>query len=159
MNKKMVSVMLIFLIAGFSAGYLHFLISTKLRTTETCTASVVVFHKGIQANFTFDFMYNKQKKNGVVSVSGRLHQTNRFEGTIRRDISYTWAENRNTYKFLSASISKIDNAETLPDDVIATVLPAFYVYANKEVNYSIKAQGNSGFLFTVGKRPLFICAH
>lgn len=156
-TKRMAVLILIFLIIGFSIGCLYALIVTKFRTTETCTASVVVFHKEVQANFTLDFMYNKKKQSGIVSISGSFHQRNRAEGTIRRDISYSWIENKNTYHLLSTNIDKIENVETLPDEVIATVLPAFYVYPNKKVNYSIKSQGNSGFLFTVGKRPIFIC--
>jgi len=119
---------------------------------------MIVFHKETQANITFDFMYNKEKRNGIVSVSGSYLENSHPEGTIRRDISFTWTENHGTYNFLSSGINKIDSLETLPDKVIATLLPGFYVYPDKSITYSIHPQGSQGFLFTIGKRPLFFCS-
>ena len=157
MTKKRVSLLIIFLFAGFGFGYLYLMVTTHSRTAETCTAVVVVFNKDAQANLTLDFMYNRRTHSGIVSVSGRYRHPNYMEDTIRRDVAYTWVENKNTFHLLSTNINKVDNVESLPEDVIATVLPAFYVYPNRRVNYAIQPQGSSSFLFSVGKRPLFVC--
>ncbi|EDH3560280.1 hypothetical protein GCR30_14635 [Salmonella enterica] len=49
--------------------------------------------------------------------------------------------------------------ETLSDAVIETVLPDFYVYPGKSISYTILTQGHRGFMFTIGKRPIFFCTH
>lgn len=103
-------------------------------------------------------MYNREAKRGVISVSGGYMEDNKPTETIRRDVSYTWTENRHSYHFTSTMVNKVDSIETATDEVIATVLPDFYVYPNKEINYSIRPQGKNGFLFVIGKRPLFLCA-
>jgi len=158
MTKKRASLFLFFLFAGLAFGYLYLMVTTNIRAAETCTAVVVVFNKDAQANLTLDFMYNRRTLSGIVSVSGRYRHPDYPEGTIRRDVAYTWVENKNTFHLLSTNINKVDNVESLPEDVIASVLPAFYVYPDKRVNYAINQQGSSSFLFSVGKRPLFICS-
>ncbi|MDV5356009.1 hypothetical protein HF650_08830 [Kosakonia sp. SMBL-WEM22] len=158
MTKKRISLLIFFLSAGLAFGYLYLKAIAKLRAAETCSAMVVVFNKDAQANLTLDFMYNRRTLSGIVSVSGRYRHPNHPEGTIRRDVAYTWVENKNTFQLLSTNINKVDNVESLPDDVIATIMPAFYVYPNRQINYAIKRQGGSSFLFSVGKRPLFVCS-
>ncbi|KIS43110.1 hypothetical protein [Kosakonia radicincitans] len=157
-NKKTILFSFIFLIAGAIVGYLYYLFVASSGYTETCSASVIVYHKNVQANFTLDFMYNREAKRGVVSVSGGYMEDNKPTETIRRDVSYTWTENRRSYHFTSTAVNKVDSIETSTDNVIASVLPDFYVYPNKEINYSIRPQGKNGFLFVIGKRPLFLCA-
>ncbi|MCZ3382412.1 MULTISPECIES: hypothetical protein [Kosakonia] len=159
MTKKAIFFLSLFFISvGIVAGFFYYSLLIKNRSAESCSASMIVFHKETQANITFDFMYNKEKRNGIVSVSGSYLENSHPEGTIRRDISFTWTENHGTYNFLSSGINKIDSLETLPDKVIATVLPGFYVYPDKSITYSIHPQGSQGFLFTIGKRPLFFCS-
>lgn len=157
-KTKLTYFALVFLTAGAATAYVSLTLSSKRQYTDQCTASVIVFYKDIQANMTLDFMYNQKKQNGVISISGSYTQNNRSLGTIRRDISYAWTENKDTYNFISTRVNKFENIETLSDDRIAMVLPDFYVYPDKRINYSIQTQGDNGFLFIIGKRPIFYCA-
>lgn len=158
-SKKTALFSFVFLIAGAIASYLYYLIAVSADYTDTCSASIIVFHKNTQANLTLDFMYNKDAQRGVISVSGGYMDENKPTGTIRRDVYYTWTENQRSYHFTSTAINKVESIETSADEIIATVLPDFYVYPNKQISYSIRPQGKNGFLFTIGKRPLFFCAH
>ena len=38
------------------------------------------------------------------------------------------------------------------------ILPDFFLYPKKNLNYSITQQGPRGFMFSVGKRPIFYCS-
>lgn len=157
-KTKIIYLAFVFLVTGAAAIYLSLTLSSRRQYTGECTASVVVFYKDIRANMTFDFMYNEKKQTGVISISGNYSQNNHFQGTIRRDVSYVWTENKDTYNFISTRVNKFENIETVPDELIAMVLPDFYVYPDKRINYTIQTQGESGFLFLIGKRPLFYCA-
>lgn len=148
----------VFLATGIAATYLYLKLSSAREHTDECSASVVIFHKDTRANITFDFMYNQKKQTGVVSISGNYVQNNQPKGTIRRDVSYAWTENKDAYNFISTRVNKFENIETVPDDLIASVLPDFFVYPDKRINYLIQNQGDNGFLFLVGKRPIFYCA-
>jgi hypothetical protein len=145
----------------FTAGALtswlyHFRLAEK-HDTQACSASVVVFYENVRANLTLDFMYTLEKKTGVVAVNGTLYKDDKLSGAIRRDVSYVWTENKDSFHFTSVSIHKI-NDESLSDEIIADVLPDFYIYPNKKLNYTILKQGPKGFLFSVGKRPVFFCS-
>lgn len=157
-KTKIAYLAFVFLVTGAAATYLSLTLSSRRQYAEECTASVVVFYKDIRANLSFAFMYNQKKRAGVISVSGNYIQNNQPKGTIRRDVSYAWTENKDTYNFISTRINKFENIETVPDNLIAMVLPDFYVYPDKRINYSIQTQGADGFLFLIGKRPLFYCA-
>jgi len=157
-KTKITYLAFVFLVAGIVVTYLSLTLSSRRQYTGECSASVVVFYKEIRANMMLDFMYNERKQNGVISVSGNYTQGNHLKGTIRRDVSYAWTENKDTYNFISTRINKFENIETVPDELIALVLPDFYVYPDRRINYSIQTQGENGFLFLIGKRPLFYCA-
>lgn len=157
-KTKLTYLAFVFFVTAVAVTYLSLMLSSKRQYTGECTASVVVFNNDVRANINLAFMYNEKKQNGVISVSGSYMQNNQPKGTLRRDISYTWTENKNTYNFLSTRITKFANIETVSDEIIATVLPDFYVYPDKRINYSIQTQGDGGFLFLIGKRPLFYCA-
>lgn len=157
-NRKTLLFSCLFLMIGAAVGYIYYLFADSANYTETCSASVIVYHKNVQANFTLDFMYNKEAKRGVVSVSGGYMEDSKPTETIRRDVSYQWTENRHAYHFTSTAVNKVDSIETATDEIIATVLPDFYVYPDKQINYSIRSQGKNSFLFVIGKRPLFLCA-
>ncbi|URA05589.1 hypothetical protein [Escherichia fergusonii] len=103
-------------------------------------------------------MYSLEKQQGVVAVSGNYLQDDKPKGIIRRDVSYDWTENQDVYHLHSTKIDKYEGMETLPDALLASILPDFYVYPNENVSYSILNQGERGFLFTIGKRSLFYCA-
>ncbi len=157
-NKKTTIFSFLFLITGAIVSFLYYLVTTSLNNANTCSASVIVFHNKVQANFTLDFMYNKDAKRGVVSVSGGYLENNKPTGTIRRDVYYSWTANQHAYHLTSTAITKVGNIETTADEIIATMLPDFFVYPDKQISYSILPQGKNGFLFTIGKRPLFFCA-
>lgn len=115
--------------------------------------SLVVFHKNARANITLNYMYSLKNQNGIVAVSGTYIEDNKLKGRIRRDVAYNWTENQDSYHLHSSRINKFEIIETLPDDLLADILPDFYVYPDKDVSYSILNQGVHGFLFTIGKRP------
>ncbi|MFV0262107.1 MAG: hypothetical protein ACK5JN_06655 [Kluyvera sp.] len=150
---------LVLLIVGAGIGHFLHLRVERYRDPEKCTAPVLVFYKNTQANLTLDFMYSLKNRTGVVAVSGTYYVDNKLSGVIRRDVSYIWNENKDSTHFVSTSVNKVSRDETLSDDVIATVLPDFYVYPRKGISYTILTQGHRGFMFTIGKRPVFLCTH
>ncbi|WP_459852848.1 hypothetical protein [Citrobacter sedlakii] len=119
---------------------------------------MVVFYNNVRANITLNYMYSLDNKNGIVAVSGTYLEDGKLKGRIRRDVAYDWNENQDSYHLHSTRINKFEIIETLPDELLADILPDFYVYPDKNVSYSILNQGVHGFLFTIGQRPLFYCA-
>lgn len=159
MTKKSIAVIYLFLFAaGALASWLYNSRAAKLRDTELCSTSIIVYYKDIRANLTLDFMYTLKKQAGIVAVSGTYAKNDRVIGVIRRDVSYIWTENKDSFHFFSVKVNKLANNESISDDAISEVLPDFYVYPEKSINYSILTQGQKGFMFTVGKRPIFFCA-
>ncbi|AET56045.1 hypothetical protein O6448_17160 [Salmonella enterica subsp. enterica] len=147
------------LFLGVGLGHLFHLYTEKNRDPEKCTVPVIVFYNNTQANLTLDFMYSLKKRTGVVSISGTYYVDNKMSGVIRRNVSYVWSENKDSTHFISTDINKVTRDETLSDAVIETVLPDFYVYPGKSISYTILTQGHRGFMFTIGKRPIFFCTH
>lgn len=78
----------------------------------------------------------------------------------RRDVIYNINENKDTYRFHSVKIQKFDNItpEPVTDAKLASALPDFYVYPDRDISYTITNQGEDGFMFVIGKRPLFFCS-
>lgn len=157
MTKKTVllSCCLLFIVGALSAW---FLTNRSMHDTQVCSATIFIYKDDIRANLTLDFMYTLQKKTGVVAVSGTYAQGDKTIGAIRRDVSYSWEENNDTFHFLSQKVTKIYDGESLPDEKISEILPDFFVYPDSTVHYSIINQGDKGFMFTVGKRPVFFCS-
>ncbi|EHG6158780.1 hypothetical protein [Escherichia fergusonii] len=143
---------------GMGAALVYHHLRFEHTYKEECSISMVVYHKNVHANITLNFMYSLEKQQGVVAVSGNYLQDDKPKGIIRRDVSYDWTENQDVYHLHSTKIDKYEGMETLPDALLASILPDFYVYPNENVSYSILNQGERGFLFTIGKRPLFYCA-
>lgn len=159
MNKKtIITLSAIGLFAGALVGAIYNIFMTKHYDKQECSASLVVYYNNVRANITLNFMYSPENKNGVVAVSGTYLEDNKLKGRIRRDVAYDWTENQDSYHLHSTRINKFDIIETLPDALLANILPHFYVYPDEEVSYSILNQGIHGFLFTIGTRPLFYCA-
>jgi len=148
----------VFLAAGALIGALYNVFMHKYNDKQECTSSFVVFYKNARANITLNFMYSLNNKNGIVAVSGTYLEDNKLKGRIRRDVAYDWNENQDSYHLHSTRINKIEIIETLPDELLANILPDFYVYPDENISYSILNQGAHGFLFTIGQRPLFYCA-
>lgn len=160
MNKKRTAALcgLLFVLGGMS-GYYYHQRAERLLDPEKCTASIVVYYKDVRANMTLDFMYTLEKRTGVVAVSGTYYQNDKPLGVIRQDVAYTWTENKDNLRFHSNRVAKVTNDAAISDDLLNNVLPDFYVYPNKTISYTILTQGHRGFIFTVGKRPIFFCAH
>lgn len=158
-KKSLLLICLVLILVGACIGRLLHLYSDKKNDPEKCTAPVVVFYQNTHANLTLDFMYSLENNTGVVSVNGTYYVNNKTAGVIRRDVSYKWSENKDSTHFVSTSINKFTHDETLMDADIASILPDFYVYPEKEINYTILTQGHHGFIFTIGKRPIFLCSH
>jgi hypothetical protein len=158
-KKVLISLCVLLFIFGSIAGYFYHQRVERLRDPEQCTASVVVYYNDVRANMTLDFMYTLEKRTGVVAVSGTYFQNNKPLGVIRQDVAYTWTENKDNLRFHSTRVHKVTNDAAISDDLLNNVLPDFYVYPNKTVSYTILTQGHRGFIFTIGKRPIFFCAH
>jgi hypothetical protein len=158
-KKSLLFSCLVLLFLGVGIGHLIHLRAERNRDPEKCTAPVVVFYNNTQANLTLDFMYSLNKHTGVVSVSGTYYVDNKKRGVIRRDVSYMWNENKDSTHFISTGINKVTRDETLSDAVLETILPDFYVYPGKSISYTVLAQGHRGFMFTIGKHPMFLCTH
>ncbi|MBT1885902.1 hypothetical protein [Enterobacter mori] len=159
MKKRTIAILcLVFFAAGALISWLYHLRLEKMENTEACSASIVVYHENARANITLDFMYTMKTQTGIVAVSGTYYKNDKVAGVIRRDVSYVWTENKDSFHFTSLNIQHVNDDESLPNDVISDVLPDFFVYPNKKMNYSITKQGPKGFMFSVGKRPIFFCA-
>lgn len=156
--KKTITLSIIFLLAGILVSIIYNAVVSRYHDKQECTSSFVVFYKNARANITLNFMYSLENRDGIVAVSGTWVENNQLKGRIRRDVSYDWNDNKDTHHLHSTRINKFDIIETLPEDLLAKILPDFYVYPNENVSYSILSQGEHGFLFTIGKRPLFYCA-
>lgn len=126
--------------------------------TEACSASIVVYHEDIRANLTMDFMYTMKKQTGVIALSGAYYKNDKLAGVIRRDVSYVWTENKDSFHFTSVNIHDINGQQTAPNEIMNEILPDFFLYPKKNLNYSITQQGPRGFMFSVGKRPIFYCS-
>lgn len=159
MSKKTIITMgAVFLFAGVLIGAVYNIFMSKYYDKQECSTSLVVYYQNVRANITLNFMYSLENQNGVVAVSGTYIEDNKLKGRIRRDIAYDWNENQDSYHLHSTKINKFEIIETLPDELLANILPDFYVYPDKDVSYSILNQGTHGFLFTIGQRPLFYCS-
>lgn len=148
----------VFLFVGALISGIYNVFMAKYHDKQECSSSFVVFYKNARANITLNYMYSLENKNGIVSISGTYLEDNKLKGRIRRDVAYDWVENQDSYHLHSKKINKYEIIETLPDELLADILPDFYVYPDKNVSYSILNQGDHGFLFTIGTRPLFYCA-
>ncbi|WP_054178738.1 hypothetical protein [Trabulsiella odontotermitis] len=147
------------LVLGGALSY-HFTFQVeKIYKPERCSAPVRIYSGNVSAYLVLDFMYSTNNNTGVVSVSGTYRENNKVVGTVRREVAYSWTENKNEVRLHSTSINKMSNDESLPDNVMDDILPDFYVYPDKNITYSILPQDEKGFLFTVGQRPIFFCAH
>jgi hypothetical protein len=147
------------MVLGGAISY-HFTFQVdKIYKPERCSAPVRIYSGNVRANLVLDFMYSTNNSTGVVSVSGTYQENNKVVGTVRREVAYNWTENKNEVRLHSTSINKMSNDESLPDDLMDNILPDFYVYPDKNITYSILPQHEKGFLFAVGQRPIFFCAH
>lgn len=104
-------------------------------------------------------MYSLSDKTGVVAINGNYIENQKAKGRIRRDISYDWKENKDTYHLHSIKVSKFEMIDNISDELLANILPDFYVYPNENVSYTILNQASNAFIFSIGKRPIFYCAH
>lgn len=157
MTKKSTAILclVLFAVGALTSWLYHY--HLEKQNTEACSVSVVVYHEDARANLTLDFMYTMQKQTGVIALSGTYFKNEKAIASIRRDVSYIWTENKDSFQFTSVKIHEV-NEDSLPDNVLGDVLPDFFIYPNHKLNYTILKQGPRGFLFTVGKRPIFFCS-
>jgi hypothetical protein len=148
---------LILFVAGVTLSWFYSLKKESGDDAEVCSASVVVYHNNIRANLTLDFMYNLNEQAGVVTVNGTYSKDDKVIGAIRRDVSYIWTENKDSSSFTSVKVNNIINDDSVSDEAISELLPDFYIYPEKNVVYSVLPQGSDSFMFSVGKRPVFLC--
>lgn len=157
MKKRALICFFLFILGGVVSA-IYNVIAKEMNDKEACLASVIVYNNDSHANLTIDFMYTQEKKTGVIVLNGEYYKNNALVGVIRRDISYVWTENKDIFHFTSVKVNKIIDDKTVPDEELSKVLPDFYVYPDKSISYSILPQGKHSFMFTVGKRPIFVCS-
>jgi hypothetical protein len=156
-KKTIALACLLLFVSGLFISWLLHLWAEKRQNSEICSASIVLYHNNVRANVTLDFIYSLETQTGVVSINGTYAQDDTVKGVIRRDVSYTWTENKDALHFYSVKVNKIFNDNSVSDEDLAEVLPDFYVYPEKSITYTVLPQGKNSFLFTVGKRPVFLC--
>jgi len=144
-------------ITGALISWGYHLYEEKKRDTQVCAATTIIYHNNVRASMTLDFMYTLQGQTGVLAVNGSYFIDDKLAGSIRRDVYYKWTENKDTFRFQSEKVNKIISDDSISDEDLAEVLPDFYVYPGKNITYSIVPQGANSFMFTVGKRPVFLC--
>lgn len=144
-------------ITGALISWGYHLYAEKKRDTQVCTATTVIYHNNVRASLTLDFMYTLKTQTGVVAVNGSYFKDDKLAGSVRRDVAYKWTENQDSFSFHSEKVNKIISDDSVSDEDMADVLPDFYVYPGKSITYSILPQGANSFMFTVGKRPVFLC--
>lgn len=147
-----------FLLCGIAGTGLYYHINDTYLYKEQCSGTWVIFNKNTKTNLTLDFMYSRKHQVGTVAINGILLEGDKVKARIRRDVIYDWTENQDILNFHSIKINKFKIMDSLSDEQLAEILPDFYVYPDKRVSYSVLSQGNHGFLFTIGQRPLFYCA-
>lgn len=157
MKRRVLIYLGVFILGGVVSA-IYNIIAKNINDTQVCSASVITYNNDLHANLTIDFMYTLEKKTGVVVLNGEYYKNNALVGAIRRDVSYIWTENKDVFHFTSVKVNKIIDDKAVPDEELSKVLPDFYVYPDKSISYSILPQGKHSFMFTVGKRPIFVCS-
>lgn len=159
MTKKSTAIScLVLFVAGVLTSWFYHFRAKEIRDTEVCSTTVVTYHNNIRANLTLDFMYTLKKRTGIIAVNGTYSKNDKVIGAIRRDVSYVWTENKDSFQFSSVKVNKVITDESVSDEEISEVLPVFYVYPGKSITYTILPQGSHGFMFAIGKRPIFFCS-
>ncbi|WP_434584722.1 hypothetical protein ACMYSP_24785 [Klebsiella sp. R390] len=159
MNKKlMVLSVACFTFIVIIASLTLFL--NKSKKNDGCSTTIIIYQDNSRFNLNLNFMYSLSTMTGVVAISGIYLENDTVKGKIRRDVIYNINENKDTYRFHSVKIQKFDNItpEPVTDAKLASALPDFYVYPDKDISYTITNQGEDGFMFVIGKRPLFFCS-
>lgn len=157
MNRKISFVFYIFIFAASITVSWFYAQSNDRVNTGKCTANMSVYHDDIKANLTLAFMYIKDEKTGIVSVDGNYFINNNYAGSIRREVAYSWIEDKNNIQFTSRRITKLSNTETINDDTLRNILPDFYIAENKNMFYTIVNQGTHGFIMSSGNRAIIFC--
>ncbi|HFI2181263.1 hypothetical protein PVM11_09620 [Enterobacter roggenkampii] len=143
--------------AGALVSFFYTIHKKNALNNNTCSTKAILYHNEIRANISLDYMYTLKNKTGIVTVSGTYYKSNKYLGSIRQDVSYTWTENKNNFNFVSTRIDKIITSNPVTDKELSYVLPDFYIYPGKQIAFTIVNQGPKGYIFTIGKRPLFLC--
>lgn len=130
----------------------------KEQNNQICSSQVILYYNDIRANLNLDFMYTLKNKTGVITVSGTYFKDEKFLGSIRQDVSYVWTENKDNFNLVSTKINKIITSHPITDKELSYILPDFYVYPGKQITYTIVNQSSKGYMFTIGKRPVFFCS-
>lgn len=160
MTKNSIALLcFVFFGIGSSLSFVYNKVQEHEINTEKCSSTIIAFHDDIQADITLDFMYNVNKKTGVLAINGTYSKNNKHLGSIRQDIAYLWTENKDNFLFHSVAVNKIISDESLSDEQIGLILPDFFIYPNKSISYTVQQQGPNDYMFSVGGRPVFLCSH
>jgi hypothetical protein len=131
----------------------------KIAATVVCTARTTYLFQNMKADVLLEFMAHpaQQTGTGIVSVSGNFYQDKKISGTLRRKIPFTWSGTLDYVQLRSGTVMKSKIDDTVPDDLLEQVLPDFYVFSNKSIDYTISREGKTGWLFIIGQSPKFLC--
>lgn len=125
---------------------------------KTCTAHIVSFYYNTKLDLFLDFVGVRSKKTGSIYLNGTYIENKEIKGYIKREIKYGWEEHMDNFYFTGISINKTSEKISLPDDIVNNFLSDFYITPGNQVYYKIKNINNVGWIFYVGKRPVFFCA-
>jgi len=148
-----------FIVGVLIAQYMY---RSQLKEQETsgtvvCSAKMTYLFENMKADVLLEFMSHLAGNSGVINLSGNFYQDNKITGTLRRKIPFTWEGTLNYVQLRSGEIKKSIIDDSTPDDLLEKVLPNFYVYSNKRIDYTISREGADAWLFLVGRSPKFIC--
>ncbi|MGG1905400.1 hypothetical protein ABFY47_25075 [Enterobacter ludwigii] len=152
--KKIISAALI--TVSFLFSWL-FIVQSKEVRLNPCSAYVVFYKNNEHFNALIEFILFKKDGTGVLTISGTRFTDENRTGVVRRAIEYSWDNEDGTYVFTSRAIRKSSRDETLPDSTLRSFLPSFFSEVNGSLNLSVTPQGDAGYLFSSGVRPLFFC--
>lgn len=150
----------------FFSVLLGFLFSLSYKRTlpesddkpKTCTAHIVSFYHNAKLDVFLDFVGVRSKRTGSIYLNGTYFENKEIKGYIKREIKYEWEEYIDNFYFTGVSINKTSEKMSLPDDIVNNFLSDFYITPGNQVYYKIKNINNAGWMFYVGKRPVFFCA-
>ena len=153
--KKQITIVIL-IITSFLFTWL-FIIQKRESGLNPCSAYMVIYKNNLHFNALIEFISFKKDGTGVLTLSGTSFINEKKTGVVRRVIEYSWDNTGGTYTFTSSAIRKSPRDETLSESTLKDFLPSFFSEVNGNLNLSVTPQGNAGYLFASGSRPLFFC--
>ncbi|ECC1666789.1 hypothetical protein FNJ15_21830 [Salmonella enterica subsp. diarizonae] len=151
------------LLLSFILGMLCFgslvLIRDKLQPKfiSPCSANLIIKNNETQFNILIDFLLIQNDGTGVVTVSGTYFKNDKKTGVIRRSINFQWGLHDHVYSLSAQEIRKSERDESLSDNDLKELLPLFFIRSGGKIDFTVNRDGDGGYIFSNGIRPLFFC--